>query len=109
MRSCACASGCICSDRRCQTPHVLAARSRVLRRFGKSVFPRPAFPARGDLNIALLPRDFQSDMPTIDNTFRFVGPLIDPETRSGVLPFEPSESESVVYISLGTLHRGSVD
>ncbi|HEY3058799.1 MAG TPA: macrolide family glycosyltransferase [Chloroflexota bacterium] len=90
-------------------PHVLAARSRVLRRFGTSVFPRPAFPARGDLNIALLPRDFQPDLPAVDNTFRFVGPVIDPDTRSGKLAFEPSESEPVVYISLGTLHRGSVD
>ena len=45
----------------------------------------------------------------IDDTFRFVGPVIDPETRSGELPFEPSESEPVVYISLGTLHRGSID
>jgi MGT family glycosyltransferase len=89
-------------------PRILAARSRLLRRFGAAI-PRPAFPARGDLNLALLPRDFQPDMPAIDDTFRFVGPMIDPEMRSGELPFAVSETEPLVYISLGTLHRGSDD
>ena len=38
-------------------PRILTARSRVLRRFGTAI-ARPAFPARGDLDLALLPRDF---------------------------------------------------
>src|SRR6185295_11043887 len=39
-------------------PGVVSRRSRLIRRFGASAFPaRPAFPARGDLNIAFIPRE----------------------------------------------------
>src|ERR1700730_2968311 len=90
-------------------PRVLSLRSRLIRRFGKSVLPRPAFPARGELNIAFLPRDVQPENSRVDDTFRFVGPMIDPETGEGDLPFDISGPEPLIYISLGTLHRGSAD
>jgi MGT family glycosyltransferase len=91
-------------------PKVVLARSRVIRRFGKSAFPRrPAFPARGDLNVVFIPRDLQPDNPLVDETFRFVGPTINPEARGGDFPFDSSGAGPVVYISLGSLHRGSAD
>jgi MGT family glycosyltransferase len=88
---------------------VVSARSRLIRRFGNSVLPRPAFPARGGLNIAFFPRDFQPPNPRLDETFRFVGPMIDPDATTGDVPFEVLGPEPLIYISLGTLHLGSVD
>ena len=88
-------------------PRVVSLRSRLIRRFGKSVVPRPAFPAVGGLNIAFLPRDVQPENPRVDDSFRFVGPMIDLEAGQGDLPFDISGPEPLIYISLGTLHRGS--
>jgi MGT family glycosyltransferase len=91
-------------------PSVVSHRSRLIRRFGASAFPkRPAFPARGDLNVAFIPRELQPDNPLVDKTFRFVGPSINPEARRGDVSFEALGPEPVVYISLGTLHLGSTD
>jgi UDP:flavonoid glycosyltransferase YjiC (YdhE family) len=82
----------------------------ALRRFGKSLFPAsPVFPARGGLNLAFLPRDFQPESKLVDETFRFVGPMIDRTAPQGDLPFGISGTEPLVYMSLGTLHRGSDD
>jgi hypothetical protein len=89
---------------------VVSARSRLVRRFGKATLPKPPlFPARGGLNLSFLPRDFQPDSELVDDTFRFVGPMIDPEARRGDVPLDTLGPEPVVYISLGTLHRGSAD
>lgn len=85
---------------------IVVARTRLLREFGTSV-PRPAFPAFGDLNVAMFPRLFQSASPRIDDTVRFVGPMIDPQTRGADASFEPAGPEPLVYMSLGTLHRAS--
>ena len=91
-------------------PSVVSRRSRLIRGFGASAFPqRPAFPARGDLNIAFIPRELQPDNPLVDQTFRFVGPSINPQARRGDISFEGLGTEPVVYISLGTLHVGSAD
>jgi MGT family glycosyltransferase len=91
-------------------PGVVSRRSRLIRRFGASAFPaRPAFPARGDLNIAFIPRELQPDNPLVDKTFRFVGPSINPGARRGDVSFEALGPGPVVYISLGTLHLGSTD
>jgi MGT family glycosyltransferase len=85
---------------------VAMARSRLLRRYDASVVPRPAFPALGGLNFALFPRAFQPPDQRVDATFRFVGPMIDPQTRPAA-PFEPSGPEPLVYMSLGTLHTAT--
>jgi MGT family glycosyltransferase len=96
-------------------PSVIGARSRLVRRFGKSAFPRPAFPARGGLNIGLFPRDFQPGNAGVDDTFRFVGPTIDVPASSGLpasigdIALDTLAPGPVVYISLGTLHLGSPD
>jgi UDP:flavonoid glycosyltransferase YjiC (YdhE family) len=85
---------------------IAVARSRLLRQYDASVVPRPAFPALGGLNLAMYPRDFQPPNPRLDATFRFVGPMIDPDTRLGA-SFELSGPEPLVYMSLGTLHRAT--
>lgn len=91
---------------------LMSARSRAIRRFGRAAIPeQPVFPARGGLNIAFLPRSFQPTNTLVDATFRFVGPTIEPATptRSSNMPAQPLHSKPVVYISLGTLHKGNKD
>jgi hypothetical protein len=91
-------------------PRMLSIRSQAMRRFGRSAFPKsPVFPARGDLNIAFIPREFQAASPLVDDTFRFVGPTLAREPKAGELPFELPGAGPLVYISLGTLHRGEPD
>jgi hypothetical protein len=42
----------------------------------------------GDLNIVFTSREFQPPNSRVDETFRFVGPAIDPATRHGPFPYE---------------------
>ena len=91
-------------------PSVLAARSRLIRRFGKAALPpRPGFPARGGVDIDFVPRELQPDTPLVNDTFRFVGPTVNPPTQASDFPFDALPAGPVVYISLGTLHLGSSD
>jgi MGT family glycosyltransferase len=86
-------------------PGILAARRRLRRRFGEA-YPasRPLFPMRDSLNLVFTTRDLQRDTPILDDTFHFVGPSIDPETRSEVFPFDALAPGPLVYISMGTVH-----
>jgi MGT family glycosyltransferase len=86
-------------------PAILSTRRRLVARYGKA-FPskQPLFPLRDALNIVFTARELQPDTPIIDQTFRFVGPSIDLRTRSGSFPLDTLEQDSVVYISLGTVH-----
>ncbi|GAB3881233.1 glycosyltransferase [Kibdelosporangium lantanae] len=83
-------------------PGVPAARSakrRVVRRFGKDVYPpAPGLPMRGDVTIFPVPRWMQPPDPRIDDSCHYVGPTI---------PVRPKEKEPLVLVSLGTLHAGS--
>jgi MGT family glycosyltransferase len=86
-------------------PGLLSARRRLVQRYGKA-FPaaQPLFPMRDRLNIVFTARELQPDAPLIDETFRFVGPSIDPRKHSQDALFEGLGQEQVVYISLGTIH-----
>lgn len=87
-------------------PSLLAARRYFIRRYGKSAFPSgPIFPVRGGLNIVFTSRELHPDSPLLDDTFRFVGPSINPQSRDGEFPFSLSGQQPVVYISLGTIHN----
>lgn len=88
-----------------QVPNILAARRRLVKQYGKS-YPAdgPLFPMRAGLNIVFTARELQPQTPLIDQTFRFVGPSINPQTRGEALPFEIGGGSPVVYISLGTVH-----
>lgn len=44
----------------------------------------------------------------INETFRFVGPAINPQLRHDDFPFEELGQGPIVYISLGTVHQGSI-
>jgi MGT family glycosyltransferase len=86
-------------------PGILASRGRLVKRFG-SDFPaaRPLFPMRDRLNLVFTTRNLQPDTPIVDETFHFVGPSIDPETRREVFPLDTLGPGPVVYVSMGTVH-----
>ncbi len=89
-----------------KVPALLRARRRLVRRYG-AAYPaaRPLFPMRAGLNIVFTARALQPDTPIIDQTFRFVGPSINPQLRGEDVPFDLVQRDPVVYISLGTVHH----
>lgn len=93
-------------------PRALAARQRLVRRFGKDIYPpAPTFPMRGDLTIFPVPRHLQPANPRLDASCVFIGPTIDQDTRSSHLDAELvahlDGADPVVLVSLGTLHAGT--
>jgi MGT family glycosyltransferase len=88
-----------------KVPEILRTRRRLIRRYGRAYpMTRPLFPMRDRLNIVFTTRDLQPDTSIIDETFRFVGPSINPQTRGEDFPFDALERKPVVYVSLGTVH-----
>jgi MGT family glycosyltransferase len=87
-------------------PGMLWTNFRLKRRF-RDAFPktRPIFPVRGGLNFLYTIRELQRPTPIIDDTFRFVGPSINPQTRDTDFPLDALTHETIVYISLGTVHH----
>jgi MGT family glycosyltransferase len=87
-------------------PTLLLARRRLRKRY-RTAFPpsSPLFPVRDRLNLVYTARELQPDTPIIDDTFRFVGPSIDPVMRAGEFPFEQLDRARLVYVSFGTLHH----
>lgn len=91
-----------------QIPAIFAPRIRLTRRYGSVVSTNGSlFPVLGDLNVVFTSRELQPETPTIDGSFRFVGPSINPQTRRESFPFEQLTHERTVYISLGTIHHSS--
>jgi MGT family glycosyltransferase len=93
-------------------PAAIAARQRVVRRFGTDLFPpRPAFPTLGDITLFPIPRWLQRLDPRIDERCHYLGATIDPETRESDLDAELTAHldgpEPLVLVSLGTLHSGT--
>jgi len=94
-------------------PAVLLERRRLGRRFDKSWFPpSPMFPMRGDLTLFGVPRALQAPDSRIDASCHFLGPLASPGSTAEVELDEElngflSDDRPSVYVSLGTLHRGS--
>jgi MGT family glycosyltransferase len=94
-------------------PRIMAARMRLTRRYGKVLSTNGSlFPVMGDLNIVFTSRELQPDMPLIDDSFRFVGLSINPQTRREPVrgedfPFDSLGDGRVIYISLGTIHHSS--
>jgi MGT family glycosyltransferase len=95
-------------------PGLLRARGRLIRQYGRA-YPtaQPLFPMRAGLNLVFTARDLQPATPIIDETFRFVGPSIDPQMRPQLrgedFPFEALGAGPVVYISMGTVHTAPVE
>jgi MGT family glycosyltransferase len=86
-------------------PELLRARRQLTRRYG-AAYPagQPLFPMRGGMNLVFTARELQPNSPLIDQTFRFVGPSINPQARGADAPFEVPGQGPLVYISLGTVH-----
>ncbi|MBZ0286673.1 MAG: glycosyl transferase, partial [Anaerolineae bacterium] len=87
-------------------PEIIRLRKGLVEQYGKDSLPQVLFPGTGKLNLVFTSRAFQPDTPFIDDSFRFVGPAINPATRAESFPFEQLTRKPVVYISLGTIHSG---
>ncbi|MFE0019447.1 macrolide family glycosyltransferase [Amycolatopsis sp. NPDC059021] len=92
-------------------PRTVAAKQRVVRRFGKRIYPpSPTLPMRGDVTIFPIPRWLQGDDPRIDASCHYVGPTFPeggdsaPDAELAAFLDEPGP---LVLVSLGTLHAGS--
>ncbi|MDR3475770.1 MAG: glycosyltransferase [Devosia sp.] len=87
--------------------HLLVRDWFRLTRFGVGNFPlhSPMFPMRGDRTLLLTSRELHPASPLFDNpNFVFVGPSIDPATRTDSFDFARLDGRPLIYISLGTLH-----
>jgi MGT family glycosyltransferase len=86
-------------------PGILRARRRLIRTYGKAYPPTmPVIPVHGDLNVVFTVSDLQPKTRIIDDTFHFVGPSIDPGTRTERFSADSLGPDPVVYVSLGTVH-----
>ena len=90
-------------------PGSLVARIRLSSRY-RGLYPeeRPLIPLRGGLNILYTARALQPNSSIIDETFRFVGPSINPQSRGEDFPLDAHGSDSVITISLGTVHHRDI-
>lgn len=88
-------------------PRIRRLRRRLEEQYGQGVFPnKDLFPCVGQKTIVFTSREFQPPTPFIDDSFYFVGPAIDPETRvSTSFPWNSLRAGPRVYVSLGTIHR----
>ena len=89
-------------------PKIVTSRIRLSRRYGNAfAADRTLFPVLGERNIVFTSRELQPDTPLIDESFRFVGPSINPQTRGDDFPFNALGDGRVMYISLGTVHSST--
>lgn len=88
-------------------PGILRSRARLTRHYGKHIFQKDyLLPVLGGLNIVFTAESLQPPSTVIDDTFRFVGPSINPQTRQGDnFPYEQLNRQPLIYISLGTIHH----
>ncbi|MEZ4712091.1 MAG: glycosyltransferase [Caldilineaceae bacterium] len=95
-----------------RTPALIGSGLRLHRQYGPGRFPagRPLFPMRDGLNLVFSTRTLQPALPVIDDTFRFVGPSINEQTRSeshslNLAQHAAPRRQPLVYIALGTIHH----
>ena len=89
-------------------PRLLKLRRQLVRDHGPAIFPAgDIFPALGERNLLFTSRHFQPETPFIDESFRFVGPALDHDSRPALdFPFDLLGNRPLVYVSLGTIHQG---
>lgn len=93
-------------------PALISRRRQLVRTYGPEVFPHSQiFPATSDSNIVYTSREFQPETNFIDDTFHFVGPSINTETRETAdFPWHLLEDgRPLTYISLGTIYHNKID
>jgi MGT family glycosyltransferase len=94
-------------------PDLLRHKRALIARYGADVFPcKDIFPAVGKANIVYTSRLFQPPTPFINETFHFVGPSINPQTRLAddfpwgqIAQMEPGADRPLIYVSLGTIYH----
>lgn len=84
-------------------PKIIGWKRWMNRKYGKEA--SGGIMEYGDLNIVFTSREFQPPNNRVDDSFRFVGPSINPATRDGDFPFDQLTDAPMVYISLGTVHN----
>ena len=62
----------------------------------------PFIPAEA-LNVVTMPRPFQPDADTLDESYVFVGPSISPRSDASGLPLDRLAENPMLYVSLGTV------
>lgn len=88
-------------------PDILRSRGRLTQRYGKHIFQKDfLLPVLGGMNIVFTSESLQPPSTVIDQTFRFVGPSINPKTRrDDDFPFNQLNRRPLIYLSLGTIHH----
>jgi hypothetical protein len=93
-------------------PGIIGKRRQLVRTYGPDIFPQSQiFPAISDTNIVYTSREFQPETDFIDDSFHFVGPSINAETRETAdFPWHRLEDgRPLIYLSLGTIYHNKAD
>ncbi len=69
----------------------------------EALSPRDMFQVPGDLTIVTTSRELQPARDLLDETFKFVGPMIGVRGDAPDFPFDQIEGCPTIYISLGTM------
>ncbi len=64
---------------------------------------------KGDLNIIFTSEYFQPDSDALDQSFKFVGPIITDRAELPDFPFESLKGHNVIFISMGTVFNNTLD
>lgn len=86
-----------------KAPKLLKWRRSMAQEFGKE--NSGGITEYADLNIVFTSKEFHPDNNFIDERFQFVGPSIDPSTRTGDFPYVQLQDGAKIYISLGTINN----
>lgn len=84
-------------------PRLLRWRQEMAREFGKE--NSGGITEYADLNLVFTSREFHPKNGVINGRFRFVGPAINPSTRTVAFPWEQLDTGTKIYISLGTINH----
>ncbi|MDX1414919.1 MAG: glycosyltransferase [Candidatus Promineifilaceae bacterium] len=88
-------------------PKLLLWRRSMAQEFGKD--NSGGITEYADLNIVFTSKEFHPQNNFIDDRFRFVGPSINPSTRTVDFPFDQLQEGQKVYVSMGTINNLNVD
>lgn len=84
-------------------PELLRWRRAMAEEFGEDI--AGGITEFAGLNVVFTSREFQPPNGRVDDTFRFVGPSLDPAMREHGFPFEDLADGTKVYLSLGTINN----
>lgn len=88
-------------------PRIIQWKRSMKRQFGEQNVG--GITEYGKLNLVFTSRAFHPENGKFGDTFRFVGPSLDPSARSVDFPFEALGDGRIIYISLGTINHLDLD